>query len=126
MLTRRAVGSGLQEGEHAACFAPYIGSTGTTSVMLFTPRQLIRSKALDPGRALVEVRAAETIASGARGPATPAVFFDELAHAIGAGGTSTSVDLYNAATPAQAQFATDALTIQISSPWDRQGQLYAS
>lgn len=54
---------------------------------------------------------------------------DEFAHiaaGAAAGPESSSIDIYRAIKPALAQFPKTGLTLQTSSPWEKDGQLYAS
>lgn len=60
------------------------------------------------------------------GPSALLLLLDEFAHVQGAGSTADSIEIFNAATPALAQFRDDVLTIQTSTPWGRTGQLFRS
>ncbi len=106
-------------------FKPFIAETTKESVLLFTPRQLRDGvDTSDPDLALIEIRAAATTDLDQRGPAVLSIFMDEFAHLHGSGATSSSVDIYNAATPATAQFGVDAAVVQTTSPWDKHGQAW--
>ena len=107
----------------APCFAPYIDKVTTNKITLYTPHQLKGGRRTSP---LIEVRAVETTQLGPRGPAVLTLILDEIAHVVGAGSTASAAQLYTAATPALAQFPTDAFIYQASSPWEKTGQLWDS
>jgi hypothetical protein len=110
----------------APFFQPFRGAETTAAITLLTPRQISDGArvGVDPG--LVSVVPAATTFSSGRGPASPALAFDEFAFVRPAGATVSSTDLYRQATPAVMQFRDDAMIIQTSSPWDKTGQLFAS
>ena len=110
----------------APCFEPYLGKSTTTMISLLTPAQLARGAR--PGLTVgnVQVVAAPTTSTAIRGSAVPVAWMDEFGHVVGAGSTTDSVSLYNAATPALSQFTSDWLTIQTSTPWEKLGQFWAT
>ncbi|MEX2374899.1 MAG: hypothetical protein WD942_04830 [Dehalococcoidia bacterium] len=122
---RDAFGDILRLLTSAACFKPFLGAQTTTAMSLLTPVQL-RAGArpgLDEGS--IVITAAASTGTAGRGPASPVVWFDEIAHAQGAGSTVDSTDLYGSTLHATAQFH-DALIVQSSTPWEMSGQLYLS
>lgn len=110
--------------EKASCFAPFLGSSGPTWFSLLTPSQL--QQGARPGDdGLIVVSATASTATSGRGPASPMIWFDEMAHVSGMGPTADSRELYRSAAPATAQFP-DSLIAQSSTPWNQEGQLYES
>jgi len=107
------------------CFKPFLGARTTTSISLLTPAQLEAGArpGLDEGS--IQIAAVASTSTAGRGPAVPMLWFDESAHAQGAGSTADSLDLYGSASPATAQFP-DALIVQSSTPWETSGQLFVS
>lgn len=111
----------------APCFKALHPIATRGSIYLFTPAQVARGdhrKGADA--ALIEIRAAETTELAARGAPVPMLTFDEFAHLRGAGPTADSVDLYDAAMPATEQFGTEAVIVQTTSTWDKEGQAWKS
>lgn len=94
-------------------------------VVLFTPRQVGAGvDTRNPSKALIQIQASETTLTGARGPASFLLGFDEFAFLQGAGSTANSTDLYNSAYPSTTQFRGNAPILQTTSPWDRAGQAW--
>ena len=110
----------------APCFAPFLGTATSDCVTILTPRQLAEGAQAGHDRGLIEIRAGETTMTAPRGTATFAVGFDEFSHVKGAGSTADSEEIYTAAVPGTAQFGSDKLIVQASSPWEQTGQLYKS
>lgn len=107
----------------AACFTDYVhrASVSGTRLGLVTPAQIEAGDQREP-RLLLQAK--ETTALGARGPAAYMLFFDEFAHSHGAGATSNSEELWQAAIPALSECGRDAFVYQGSSPWAQDGQFY--
>ncbi|MCC5952802.1 MAG: hypothetical protein JJU45_11985 [Acidimicrobiia bacterium] len=107
----------------APCFDAFHPMATKESLVLFTRAQITAGVDVgDREQALVEIRAAETTQLGARGPAVLALFLDEFAHVVGAGSTASSTEIYESAVPATEQFGVRAVSVQTTSPWDKQGQ----
>lgn len=109
----------------APCFQPFLGTETSTTISLLTPAQLAVGARPGSDEGSIVVSAAPSTTTAGRGPTSPALWFDELAHVQGAGSTADSMDLYGAATPSAGQFS-DSLIIQSSTPWETSGQLYVS
>lgn len=109
----------------AACFKPFLGAQTSTSISLLTPSQLEAGARSRVDEGSIQIAAVASTSTAGRGPAVPMLWFDESAHALGAGSTADSVDLYGSASPATAQFP-DALIVHSSTPWETSGQLYVS
>jgi len=95
-------------------------------ISLLTPAQLIRGArpGLDVGN--VQVVAAPTTSTAIRGSAVPVAWMDEFGHVHGAGSTADSKKIYAATSPALAQFTSDWLMIQTSTPLEKLGQFWAT
>lgn len=106
-------------------FTPYLGRPTKEVIYVFTQRQLDEGvDTTNRDLALIEIRASETSDLGPRGSAVPVFFLDEFAHVRGAGATSDSVEIYDAAKPATGEFPLDACIITTTSPWDQKGQAW--
>lgn len=111
--------------DSAPCFEPYLARRTADSVALFSPAQLAAGHT-DPARAAIVIRASESTPVSGRGPASPLQLYDEMAHMTASGSNRSAEEMFSAATPATAQFRTEALIYQASSPWQQQGQFYQS
>ena len=107
------------------CFAPYLGSCSDKEVTLLTPAQFTKGATVGKTQGLIRVSAHPTTDSAVRGLAAPVLVLDEFAHQDGAGSTSDGSTIYKAARPAASQFE-DAMILQTSSPWEKDGQFYAT
>jgi hypothetical protein len=115
--------------ENSPAFAPFLGASTTDSVSLLTPSQIEGGAKVGRTKGRLEVRAVETTTRAARGPTLIGLVMDEFAH-IGNNSNpdsdTSSTNIYKAAKPAVAQFPKTGLTLQTSSPWEKDGQLFAS
>ncbi len=123
--TRDFIGDVIERICDSPCFAPYVDKVTASSVTLYTPAQLERGDKR-ARRGLVEISAVATRSTTARGPAAFGLTVDEAAHLDGAGSTSTTQEILNAARPALAQFNGYAVTILASSPWTMTGGFFES
>ena len=125
-VKRNAFGDVVNMFRNAECFKPFLGASTTTMLTILTPAQL--SSGARPGVDVgtIQIIATPTTATSGRGPAVICIVFDEIAHVQGAGSTADSIPVFNQMTPAAGQFETDALIIQISTPWEKTGQFYLS
>lgn len=115
--------------EGSPAFQPFLGRCTNDSVSLLTPSQIEAGATVGRTAGLLEVRAVETTPRAGRGPTMVGLVLDEFAHlaaGAAAGPESSSIDIYRAIKPALAQFPKTGLTLQTSSPWEKDGQLYAS
>ncbi len=110
----------------APCFDPFRGKATTAAVTLLTPAQLRRGGSPGRDEGLVQIVAATTKHTSIRGSAVPTVWIDETGHVTGAGSTSDSIELLQAAEPALAQFRSDSLIVQTSTPYGMDGAFFAS
>lgn len=115
--------------EASPAFRPFLGRCTDDSVTLLTPSQIEAGAVVGRTAGRLEVRAVETTPRAGRGPTMVGLVLDEFAH-VGTGATpgsnTSSIDIYRSAKPALAQFPRSSLTLQTSSPWEKDGQLYAS
>ena len=125
-LRRNAFGDLVGLFNSAPCFAPFRGLSTATELTVLTPAQLASGARPGQDRGLIAVVAAATTFTSGRGAASPVLLFDEFAFLVGAGSTVSSTDIYDAASPAVMQFEDDGLIMQVSSPWEKTGQLYRS
>ena len=111
----------------------YIYSTSNAVQRIQTPYDIIRERELMAGRknSRMRMNAASIVISpsGAssaaiRGRASFLQCFDEFAHGLDTGSTSSSGAIYNAATPSLAQFGKDGMIYVPSSPWSEVGKFY--
>ena len=107
----------------APCFAPYIAERKSERVMFWSVRQLEQEVSLR-GRPAFEVVARESTDAAARGYASPAQVYDEMAHAVATGSARSAEDMYVAASPAQSQFGVDVFAYLASSPRHKTGVFY--
>jgi hypothetical protein len=114
--------------EHSPAFAPFLGACTIDSVTLLTPSQIEGGAKVGRTKGRLEVRAVETTTRAARGPTLIGLVMDEFAHVGNANPDSdtSSINIYRSAKPAVAQFPKTGLTLQTSSPWEKDGQLYES
>jgi hypothetical protein len=114
--------------ENSPAFAPFLGACTTDSVTLLTPSQIEGGAKVGRTKGRLEVRAVETTPRAARGPTLIGLVMDEFAHVGNANPDSdmSSINIYRSAKPAVAQFPKTGLTLQTSSPWEKDGQLYES
>lgn len=125
-LRRNAFGDVVGLFNSAPCFVPFRGLSTNTELTILTPAQLGAGARADHDRGLIAVVAAATTFTSGRGAAAPVLLFDEFAFLVGAGSTVSSSNIYDAASPAVMQFKDDGLIMQVSSPWEKTGQLYRS
>jgi hypothetical protein len=111
---------------NAPCFRPYIAKPprGGDTLLLYTPQQLAGSKNPEPDRALVEIVAREATRLAGRGPASVALFFDEMSYMMATGQSRSADEVFSAAAPANQQFGRYGFIGQISSPWQRVDRFY--
>lgn len=107
----------------APCFGPYLADRTTSALRLFSPAQ-VAAGVTDSDRAAVVISAREATPLSGRGPATPMLYLDEMAHMLAGGANRPAEEIFSAAIPATAQFGPDAFIFQASSPWQQQGQFY--
>jgi hypothetical protein len=103
----------------AACFKPFLGAQTSSSISLLTPAQLEGGARPRVNQGSIQIAAVASTST------VPMLWFDESAHARGAGSTVDSIGLYGSASPASAQFP-DSLIVHSSTPWETSGQLYVS
>lgn len=115
--------------ENSPAFAPFLGRCTTDSVSLLTPSQIEDGATVGRTKGRLEVRAVETTTRAARGPTLIGLVMDEFAH-IGNNANpdseGSSTNIYKSSKPAVAQFPKTGLTLQTSSPWEKDGQLFAT
>ena len=111
---------------NAECFKPFLGASTSIMLTILTRAQLESGARPGVDVGTIQIMAAPTTATSGRGPAVIGIVFDEIAHVQGAGSTADSIPVFNQMTPAAGQFETDALIIQISTPWEKTGQFYLS
>lgn len=115
--------------ENSPAFAPFLGKCTTDSVTLLTPSQIEGGAKVGRTKGRLEVRAVETTTRAARGPTLIGLVMDEFAH-IGNNSNpdsdTSSGNIYRSGKPAVAQFPKTGLTLQTSSPWEKDGQLFAT
>lgn len=115
--------------ENSPAFAPFLGKCTTDSVTLLTPSQIEGGATIGRTKGRLEVRAVETTTRAARGPTLIGLVMDEFAH-IGNNSNpdsdTSSSNIYRSGKPAVAQFPKTGLTLQTSSPWEKDGQLFAT
>jgi hypothetical protein len=110
----------------APCFKPFIARAprGGDTLLLYTPAQLQDGQRPDPERALVEIVARESTRVAGRGPASVALFFDEMAYLTPTGLSRSADEVFTAAAPANQQFGHYGFVAQISSPWQKTDRFY--
>jgi hypothetical protein len=110
---------------HAPCFGPYVAKPprGDT-LLLYTPPQLRDGHRPDPERALLEIVARESTHVAGRGPASIALFFDEMAFMTPTGLNRSADEVFTAAAPANQQFGRYGFVGQVSSPWQKTDRFY--
>ena len=106
------------------CFAPFIAERTTTMISLWSPAQLRIAEDGRRGLPAIVIEAKESTTNSGRGIASPFQFFDEIAHAAGAGATATAAEIFRSATPAMAQFAGSQFVYLASSPREQIGLLH--
>jgi len=111
---------------NSPCYAPFVAQPprGSDTLLLYTPDQLREDATPDPDRALIEIVARETTRLAGRGPASVALFFDEMAYLMASGLSRSADEVYSAAAPANAQFGRYGFIGQVSSPWQRLDRFY--
>lgn len=110
--------------------APYLYRTSSMAQTLRTPADIARDSMLR-GRAGTMTAAVATIhimpaaasSSAIRGRSSYMQCFDEFAHGLD-DGASSSGEIYNAATPSLQQFDKDGLIYIPSSPWSKSGKFF--
>lgn len=125
-VKRNAFGDIVNMFRNSQCYKPFIGASTSSMPSVLTPAQLIGGARPGKDVGTIQIIAAPTTTTSGRGPAVIGVVFDEFAHVQGAGSTANSVDVFDSMTPATGQFSNDALIMQISTPWEKIGQLYKS
>lgn len=125
-VKRNAFGDVANMLRSAPCFAPFLGASTTEMQSILTPADLEKGLRPDVDTGSIRVIALPTTVAAVRGSAVIGANLDEFAFVDGAGSTADSVAVFEALTPASAQFDKDALFLQTSTPWDKQGQLYIS
>jgi hypothetical protein len=110
---------------NAPCFEPYVANKprGDT-LLLYSPSQLQDGRRPDPDRALIEIVARESTRVSGRGPASVALFFDEMAYMVPTGLTRSADEVYIGAEPANRQFGHYGFIGQVSSPWTKTDRFY--
>jgi hypothetical protein len=106
----------------APCFAPYIQKLRRDRLILATPAELDNPNRSWSGS--IEIVARESTELAGRGPASFALFFDEMAHVTAATSAIDADRLYAAATPALDQFRGYDFIYEGSSPSHQTGQFY--
>jgi hypothetical protein len=113
------------------CFEPYINRALGEQLTINTPRDLIKKQqllrrgvktAID--MASIEITPKESTPIAARGPASFAQAFDEMAHVLNAGSNRSAEEVYESAQPSLDQFGVDSFTYAGSSPWQMVGKFY--
>ncbi len=108
----------------SACFAPYIAGQSRDTLWLYSAAQLAAGN-VAPKDATFVISAREATTQAGRGPATVCLLIDEMAHMQAGGANRPADEIYSAASPSTAQFRTEAMLYQASSPWSQQGKFYA-
>ena len=111
---------------NAECFKPFLGVSTSEMVSLLTPAQLADGARPGVDLGSIQIVAAATTTTAARGPTVFHFWFNEFGHLRGQGTTAGSVDLYGSSMPAMSQFEIDGMAIQTSTPMGQTGQLYKS
>lgn len=115
----------------APCFTPYISRSLDATLTVFAPsdfrKMLDRERrgvdtSMDPATFLLQPK--ESTPMAARGPASYAIHFDEMAHVVAAGANRSAAEVYESATPSLDQFKQDAFIYEGSSTWQKIGQFY--
>jgi hypothetical protein len=109
---------------HAPVLERFVAARTAGRLLLYSPRQLLERPDRRPEDAVLEIVARESTALAGRGPASPMVLFDEMAHMVGAGANRSAAEIFAAATPALAQFADFSMLVEASSPGPKAGQFY--
>jgi len=117
----------------APCFTDYINNAQTESITIFAPNDFVRMRNRErrgvvAGRdaATFTIQPKESTLMAARGPASFAQGYDEMAHVVAAGANRSAEDVYGAATPSLDQFGKDAFIVAPSSPWQKTGQFFTN
>jgi hypothetical protein len=108
----------------APCFQPFIARKSDDTLLLYSPTQLRDGNRPDPDRASLEVVAREASRTAGRGPASLALFFDEMAYMVPTGASRGADEIFTAAAPATMQFRGFGFIGQVSSPWQRSGRFH--
>lgn len=120
---------------NAPCYTPHIANSLGESLTLWAPhdearRLLLAEKGIATSLDLAsfEVTPREARALAGRGPASYALFFDEMAHvAEGSVGSDRSMSaVYEGAKPSLDQFGAWAFMYEASSPWQQIGPFFTN
>jgi hypothetical protein len=109
----------------APCFQEFIADDAAGTLRLYSPAQVEAGNVRARDAAFV-ISACEATTLAGRGKAAMVQLFDEMAHLPGTGHGRSAEGIFSSAAPAMAQFRTDAVCYQASSPWHEQGAFYAN
>lgn len=116
---------------NAPCFQEYISDSLSESITVLAPYDFIRAKemvdrqvesAMNPSTFEIVPKEATTMA--ARGPASFAQMYDEMAHMAATGVNRSAEEVWDSATPSLEQFHKDSFIYCGSSTWTMQGKFY--
>ena len=108
--------------ETAPAFKPYVSTSTNDSIRLRTPADLSSGAGFREGSIVIDARASTSTAG--RGPASVALFLDEMAHTAATGQQRSAVEIIKGAAPSLAQFGKGAFTFMASSPASQNGAFY--
>jgi hypothetical protein len=105
-------------------YAPFVAARTAGRLLLYSPRQILQAPDRSPEDAVLEIVAREATVLSGRGPASPMLLFDEMAHMIAGGSNRSAAEVVGAATPALAQFREFSMLVEASSPGGKAGKFY--
>lgn len=108
----------------SACFVPYVAQESRDTLWLYSPAQ-VAAGGVPPKDAAFIISAREATGLAGRGPASLVQLYDEMAHMEAGGSNRPADEIYSSASPGTAQFRTDSLLYQASSPWQQTGKFYS-
>jgi hypothetical protein len=109
---------------HAPILEQFVAARTSGRLLLYSPRQFLEEPNRHPDDAVLEIVARESTPLAGRGPASPMLLFDEMAHMVAAGANRSAAEIFAAATPALAQFRNFSMLVEVSSPGPKTGQFY--
>lgn len=111
---------------NAPCFQPFLGKSTAHGITLLTQSQLAAGARPGVDEGSIRVIPAASTPNAVRGPAVAGLVLDEIAHVERGTASADSIEMYRSSRASLAQFPGDRIILQISSPWERTGQLYLS
>lgn len=108
----------------APCYERYVADQTSSTLRLWTPRQLRDGAPASGDRGLIAIVAREATSLAARGPAAAAIFMDEMAHMTNAGANRDAQEIFAAAEPSLRQCQPWEFIYESSSPASQQGRFY--